>query len=287
MANFGGNAMSMVLGNGDGTFRVARPSPSAAIPCPSAVADFNGDGAGPGRRQLRQQHRLRAARQRRRDLRGGAELRRRRQSPAPVAARRLQRTATDRSDLAVANYGSARRRHDVSVSAGQRRRHASAGGDLRGRAGSARAWRVGDLNGDAKLAIWPWPTPARTPSPCCWATAVGPSRRRCTSTAGAARRRCRRRRQRRRQAGPGRDQLRLQQRLGAAGHRRWHLPGAAQLRDRGQPHFRGRGRPQRRRQAGPGRGQHQRPLRVRAAGQRRRDLRRRPSTSPWAALPSR
>ena len=36
--------MSVLLGNGDGTFAAAVSSRPARIPCSVAVADFNGDG---------------------------------------------------------------------------------------------------------------------------------------------------------------------------------------------------------------------------------------------------
>ena len=74
--------MSVLLGNGDGTFQPAgQPSPSAAGPFAVAVADFNGD----GRPDLvtanyDQRHRERAAGQRRRHLPAPANLRRRQQS---------------------------------------------------------------------------------------------------------------------------------------------------------------------------------------------------------------
>jgi hypothetical protein len=44
VANFGSNTVSVLLGNGDGTFQAARAFPAGASPRAVAVGDFNGDG---------------------------------------------------------------------------------------------------------------------------------------------------------------------------------------------------------------------------------------------------
>ena len=125
VANYGSNNVSVLLGNGNGTFQAAVNYAAGTSPCSVAVGDFNGDGkadlavanygsnnvsvllgngngtfqaavnyaAGtdpslgggrglqrgrqgrPGRGQLRQQQRERAAGQWQRDLPGGGELR--------------------------------------------------------------------------------------------------------------------------------------------------------------------------------------------------------------------
>ena len=62
-SNRGSNDVSVLLGNGDGTFQAARSFPAGGGASYVGVGDFNGDGKpGPGDRRLQRRHGLGAAR---------------------------------------------------------------------------------------------------------------------------------------------------------------------------------------------------------------------------------
>ena len=115
--------------------------------------------------------------------------------------------------------------------AGQRRRHVPAPGHLRGGV-EPDAHRGGRLHRRRPDSTWPSPTPATTPCRCCWATATAPSRPQVTNAVGSR---------------PGSRSWRAtspataaptwpspttadNDRVGAAGQRRRHVPAPGHLR---------------------------------------------------------
>ena len=172
------NTVSVLLGNGDGTFQPQVTYAVGSYPDAIVAGDFTGDGrtdlavanghrqyrvgaAGQGRRHLPAPGHLRGGAGPRRD-RGGRLHRRRPHRPG----RRKRR-----------------RQHRVGA-AGQRRRHVPAPGHLRGRARSQTpSWRA--TSPATAASTWPSQTTATTPCRCCWATATAPSSPRSPTRSGA------------------------------------------------------------------------------------------------------
>ena len=120
VANFSASGVSVLLGNPDGTMQAQQTCPRPGPALGLRRRRQRRRQAGPGRRQLRFQRRLRAAGQRQRDLPGRATFAAG-TNPAFVAVGDLN--GDGKPDLAAANYGSA----DVSVLLGQRRRDVPGG----------------------------------------------------------------------------------------------------------------------------------------------------------------
>jgi hypothetical protein len=170
----GGNSVSVLLGNGDGTFQARQDFATGSRPISVAIGDLDGDGTpdlavanndshtvsvllgnGDGTFQARQ------------DFATGFR-------PISVAIGDLDGDAM--SDLAVANDNS----NSVSVLLGNGDGTFQARQDFATGAGPL-AVAIGDLDGDAMpdLAVANYATPP--PSACCWATATAPSRHARTS----------------------------------------------------------------------------------------------------------
>src|SRR6266436_5402770 len=165
------NNVSVLLGNGDGTFQTPVAFATGTRPQSVAVGDFNGDGKldlvvanegsnnvsvllgnGDGAFQAAQ------------NFPAGT-------NPQSVAVGDFN--GDGKLDLAVANEGSG----DVSVLLGNgdgtfQAALAFAAGDI------PQSVAVGDFNGDGKLDLARWPTFVPGMSRCCWATAMGSSWRR-------------------------------------------------------------------------------------------------------------
>ena len=164
------NDVSMLLGNGDGTFQT---QVTYAV------------GSDPRRHRGGRLQRRRPHRPRRRQLRLATTTCRCcwATATAPSSPRSLTRwgplpdaivagdfTGDGRTDLAVANSGA----NDGVGAAGQRRRHLPAPGHLRGGvAVPTPSWRATSTATAAPTS--PSPTPATTTCRCCWATATAPS----------------------------------------------------------------------------------------------------------------
>ena len=264
-----GNDVSVLLGNGDGTFQpqTGRRTRSGRYPVAIVAGDFNGDGRldlavanqydntvsvllgnGDGTFQPQVTYAVGVVPRRHR----GGRLQRRR--PARPGRRQL------------------RRQHRVGA-AGQRRRHLPAPGHLRGRVVTqTRSWRatstatadldlaVANYYGDGTVSVL-------------LGNGDGTFQPQVTYAVGDVPRRDRGGRlQRRRPPRPGRRQRRRQHGVGAAGQRRRHLPAPGHLRGRDRSRRDRGGRLQRRRPPRPGRRQPGRQHGVGAAGQRRRHV---------------
>ena len=100
-----GTVVSVLLGNGDGTFQPQVTYAVGSVPDAIVAGDFTGDGrTRPGRRERRRRHRVGAAGQRRRDVPAPGHLRRSGSGPDAIVAGDFN--GDGRTDLAVANFES-------------------------------------------------------------------------------------------------------------------------------------------------------------------------------------
>ena len=219
VANAGANDVSVLLGNGDGTFQTQVTYAVGSAPVALVAGDFNGDGRtdlavandgsndvsvllgnGDGTFQTQVTYAVGSVPDR---PRGG----------------RLQRRRPDRP-------GRRQRRRQRRVgAAGQRRRHLPGPGDLRGgdraRSPSWRATSTATAGTDLAVANY-----GANDVSVLLGNGDGTFQAQVTYAVGTVPRRPRGGRlQRRRPDRPGRRQLRRQRRVGAAGQRRRHLPG--------------------------------------------------------------
>ena len=171
VANYGSNDVSVLLGNGDGTFQDQVPYAVGSMPDrPRGGRLQRRRPHRPGRRQLRLQRRVGACW-------ATATAPSRPRCTYAVGARpirhrggRLQRRRPHRP-----GRRQPRLQRRVGV-AGQRRRHLPEPGDLRGGAGPTPSWRA--TSTATAAPTWPSPTTAPTTCRCCWATATARSRTR-------------------------------------------------------------------------------------------------------------
>ena len=177
VANYGSNDVSVLLGNGDGTFQdQVRYAAGTAANRPRGGGLQRRRPPRPGRRQLRLQRRVGVAGQRRRHLPGPGAVRGgdRATRPRGGGLQRRRPPRPGRRQLRLQRRVGA---------AGQRRRHLPGPGAVRGgdRPRSP-SWR-GTSTATA-APTWPSPTAAPTTCRCCWATATAPSRTRCDTRRG-------------------------------------------------------------------------------------------------------
>ena len=138
-------SVSVLLGNGNGTFQPQQTSPPAPARC-VAVADFNGDGkpdlvtanstSGQRERAARATATARSSAQ--------PDVRRRVASRTP--SRSADFNGDGKTDLVVANYGG----NSVERAAGQRQRHVPAARRRSPSESGPRSVAVADVNGDGK-----------------------------------------------------------------------------------------------------------------------------------------
>ena len=178
VANTGSDDVSVLLGNGDGTFQNQVPYATGFEPSAIVAGDFTGD----GRTDLAVANyapttcrccwaTATAPSRTRRCTRWG---------PAPVALVAGHFNRDGRTDLAVANY----RSNDVSVLLGNG--DGTFQNQVRYAAGfGPSAIVAGDFDAATAAPTWPSPTTSPTTCRCCWATATAPSRTRCGTRRGS------------------------------------------------------------------------------------------------------
>ena len=176
VANYGSNDVSVLLGNGDGTFQDQVRYAAGPGQSPSWRGTSTATAAPTWPSPTRLQRRVGVAGQRRRHLPGPGAVRGGDRAIRPRGGG-LQRRRPHRP-----GRRQPRLRRRVGV-AGQRRRHLPGPGAVRGgdRARSP-SWR-GTSTATA-APTWPSPTTAPTTCRCCWATATAPSRTRCGTRRG-------------------------------------------------------------------------------------------------------